>query len=345
MIFKNKLALMAAEKSYLVTEINKSKAVISEVVSKTFGNGLTVEEIVLTPEARGKRWLYDVNLSDESSIILKFQADLSLSMGSEVEGMKFAKKHEIRAPELYAHGQAFSKAFKFPFIFMEKIKSIPLSDKFYLPPKELSQTETNDLYQELISRYDAAYNLLGQVHIPSGRLTAPDISLISRYLDAAAGNLNDSECDDKIKKNIYSVLERLSNYTAQKLAFSKPVKGHFLHGDSVSSNILHSKEGANLIDWEYFGSGDIANEWGRFLSENSYSFNHIDLMTERFENIAIAKEPYCNSIGDSKFRDRLGFYFVLTQATTLSADLVFDTKQRELNSDSLLQQANKFLRD
>jgi thiamine kinase-like enzyme len=119
----------------------------------------------------------------------------------------------------------------------------------------------------------------------------------------------------------YSLNSKLSNKLNEKKHKIKKIRGGFLHGDYRLMNILKTKEGIKIVDWEYFGINFIYWDIAILIADLRHRQYHKELL-----NLDI--KHFFNGYGTSLTQEEKDFSMYLG-AVDIIIDHLFPNKKEK----------------
>jgi fructosamine-3-kinase len=256
-----------------------------------------IESISRNPNQYGRKSIYNLNLSDNTTIVLKLNSKGSAE--NEVKGMNYANSSSIPSPKLIDFYLDSTNPLKNNFLLMDYIDIIPF-EEFYQG-------------DEIVHMFGKNY----KININEIKSHIKEASELCLKLHQKSGDKNSTYTTNKMKQLFNGFKEKIGDnaslekelttlfkyYEENKTDFNNSPEYH-LHGDLDPSNLPHTKNGIVLIDWENYHKGDCAEDIAYFALRNF-------LIPKDFnEQIEKISDQYSKK--DSSFNKRLKFHLHLS---------------------------------
>jgi thiamine kinase-like enzyme len=219
----------------------------------------------------------------------------------KVEGLNIAPKPFYYRPK--------DKKFPYDFIILEFIEGKPLRMK--------KRTYTKKQIKQIAS-------ILAKLHsmncssLPKGKYS------FQHYLKECKNYIKTiNKRNDKLKRELNEIYNRIKNFLPKKEAH----KFSLIHGDVCPQNIVETKNGLKLIDWESLQCSDPARDVANILIDLELKNSDLDMFLKEYQKIR--KDP--------TILERAKTYAILLRATYFLWEITrsFEIINKELPKEYL----------
>jgi len=281
---------------------------LDERIKISVNSGLTLESITRNLNQGGRKSIYNLYLSDGNIIVLKLYSnkDVKKRVKNEVEGIKYASTLGIPTPGLIDYVMLTDNPLQNAFLLMGYVDSIPFETVFqgdYEFKRRGFSFKVNyeALREHIQDATDSCFNL-HQISAPRNPMYTPKrMSYLFRKYQKWIREAIESSSQEALIAGLGDLFRYYENH---KDSFLKSQEYH-LHGDLDPTNIIHTKKGIVLVDWEHYHKGDCAEDIAYFAERNML------IAKDAEEQIGRICENYSRK--DSTFGTRLGFHIPLSK--------------------------------
>jgi thiamine kinase-like enzyme len=188
---------------------------------------------------------------------------------NEFESLKRVESLNIAPKAFYYHPK--DKKFPYGFIILEFIEGKPLRMK--------KRTYTKKQVKQIAF-------ILAELHSKNcNGLPKKDYSFQYYLKHCEDYNKTINKHNDKLKKELIEIKYRIGNFLSKK----EEHKFSLIHGDVCPQNIVETKNGLKLIDWESLQCSDPAKDIANILIDLELKNSDLDLFLKEYQKIR--KDP------------------------------------------------------
>jgi hypothetical protein len=248
---------------------------------------LDIAVITRNPDQGGRKRIYDLGLSDGSTVVLKICSNSGIRR--EIEGMRYASTTEISSPKLLGYEINEDNPLKNPFLLMEHVPRQPIVDYGDYEINLWGRVVTVN-YEKVKDRIDNILEVIPKLNKKCERQSPIDI--FEKYTVFIESN------DD-----LYLKFQELRRFYEKNYQLLQRGLEYHLHGDLDSTNIVTTQKGLIFVDWGHYSKGDVAEELAYFAIRNfwvdfdEYAGKLVELISKK----------------DKTFAKRFGFHLSMSK--------------------------------
>ncbi|MFX0196194.1 MAG: phosphotransferase [Candidatus Hodarchaeota archaeon] len=259
--------------------VRSQRYFLDDRVKSSLNPDLCIEDISINPNQGGRKTIYNLGLSDGSTVVLKICHNLSIRR--EIEGLRYASTQDILAPKIHGYEINEDNPLKKPFILMEHV------------PQQFKDAWRGDYevniwggdkvlsvdYEFVRDRLDNLLEVIPRLNKKCERQSPIDIfKEYTVYLES--------------NNDFYLKFQELQRFYEKNCQLFQGGLEYHLHGDLDFSNMISTQNGIVFIDWGNYSKGDIAEDLAYFAIRNiwfdydEYAGKLVELISKKDKNFA-----------------------------------------------------------